>query len=136
MKHLLPESGRFYKANLHMHTTVSDGRMTPEETKAAYQSRGYSIVAFSDHEVILPHPELCDEDFLAITSTEYCVAGHVVNSVPICYHLNFLAKRPDLVVSSSIPTSGSLPIRRSTMSPRKWQPMMIPVPTRWSMSMI
>ena len=101
MKHLLPESGRFYKANLHMHTTISDGKMTPEETKAAYMSRGYSIVAFTDHEVIVPHPELCDENFLAITSTEYCVAGHVVNSVPICYHLNFLAKRPDLTVSSS-----------------------------------
>ena len=31
MKHyLLPESGRFYKANLHTHTTCSDGCKTPE----------------------------------------------------------------------------------------------------------
>ena len=30
-QYLIPEGGRFYKANLHMHTTVSDGNMTPEE---------------------------------------------------------------------------------------------------------
>lgn len=40
---------------MHMHTTVSDGPMTPEEVKAAYKERGYSIVAFTDHEVIVDH---------------------------------------------------------------------------------
>ena len=54
-KYLLPKEGKFYKANLHMHTTISDGRMTLEETKEEYQKRGYSIVAFTDHEVLLPH---------------------------------------------------------------------------------
>ena len=33
--HLLPETGRFYKANLHRHTTVSDGEGTPEEVNKA-----------------------------------------------------------------------------------------------------
>ena len=28
-KFLLPENGNFYKANLHCHTTISDGRLTP-----------------------------------------------------------------------------------------------------------
>jgi len=101
MKELFSSKGKFYKANLHMHTTVSDGRMSPEETKAAYKERGYSIVAFTDHEVIVPHNELIDDEFIAITGAEFCVPGHVVNSVPICYHLNFLAKRPDLCISSA-----------------------------------
>lgn len=36
MKHfLLPETGHFYKANLHCHSTVSDGSRTPEEIKTA-----------------------------------------------------------------------------------------------------
>ena len=35
-KYLLPKNGKFYKANLHMHTTISDGAMTPEETKEAF----------------------------------------------------------------------------------------------------
>ena len=35
-KFLLPESGNFYKANLHSHCTVSDGKLTAEEMKAEY----------------------------------------------------------------------------------------------------
>ena len=30
-KYLLPKTGNFYKANLHAHTDMSDGRNTPEE---------------------------------------------------------------------------------------------------------
>ena len=47
-KYLLPKDGNFYKANLHSHTTVSDGRFTPAEAKKIYLEKGYSIVAFSD----------------------------------------------------------------------------------------
>ena len=32
-QYLLPEKGQFYKANLHRHTVVSDGTLTPEEVK-------------------------------------------------------------------------------------------------------
>ena len=35
-KYLLPEKGTFYKANLHSHSTVSDGGWTPEEMKERY----------------------------------------------------------------------------------------------------
>ena len=63
-KYLLPRLGKFYKANMHTHTTVSDGKLSPAEAKEAFKSKGYSIVAFTDHEVMVPHPELRDEDFL------------------------------------------------------------------------
>ena len=92
-KYLLPSTGNFYKANLHVHTDVSDGAMTPEETKRVYQEHGYSVVAFTDHEVMVPHPELTDENFLAITSTEIivntrydCDFGYVKT-----YHLNIFS---------------------------------------------
>ena len=39
-KYLLPETGSFYKANLHCHTVISDGRRTPEEVKALYKGGG------------------------------------------------------------------------------------------------
>lgn len=68
---LFQTDGQFYKANLHVHTTVSDGSLTPEETKQAYLEKGYSVVAFSDHEILLSHPELRDEGFLPLTATEY-----------------------------------------------------------------
>ena len=44
---LIPETGTFYKANLHCHTIHSDGRLTPEEVKKAYMDEGYSVVALS-----------------------------------------------------------------------------------------
>ena len=50
-KELLPEAGKFYKGNLHSHTIVSDGIMTPEQSKRAYKERGYQILAFTDHEI-------------------------------------------------------------------------------------
>ena len=69
-KYLLPEEGNFYKTALHCHSTVSDGKLTPAELKAEFKKKGYSAVAFTDHELIVPHPELEDEDFLPITSYE------------------------------------------------------------------
>ena len=39
-KYLLPESGNFYKANLHCHTNVSDGKWTPEKVKEEYSKQG------------------------------------------------------------------------------------------------
>ncbi len=69
-KYLLSESGNDYKANLHCHTKLSDGGDTPLEIKEMYTQKGYSIVAFTDHDVFIPHPELCDENFLALNGFE------------------------------------------------------------------
>ncbi|MBE6688525.1 MAG: PHP domain-containing protein [Ruminococcaceae bacterium] len=70
-KYLLPQSGRFYKANLHCHSTVSDGRWSPEEIKKRYMEKGYSIVAYTDHDVFILHNELTDKEFLALNGIEY-----------------------------------------------------------------
>ena len=67
---LLPASYGSYKANLHCHTTLSDGRLTPEEVKARYLAGGYSVVAFTDHNVLVDHSDLSDERFLALTGIE------------------------------------------------------------------
>ena len=41
--------GRFYKGNLHTHSTRSDGRLAPEEVVAAYRARGYDFLALTEH---------------------------------------------------------------------------------------
>lgn len=70
-KYLLPKTGNFYKANLHCHTIVSDGKKTPEEVKELYMKKGYSIVAYTDHAILIPHHhELSDENFLALNGVE------------------------------------------------------------------
>lgn len=38
-----------YKVNLHMHTTVSDGYVTPEDALRIYKEHGYDAVALTDH---------------------------------------------------------------------------------------
>lgn len=68
---LLPERGQFYKANLHCHTTMSDGSMSPEDIKHAYQEKGYSIVAYTDHEILFPQNHLTDGSFLALNGVEH-----------------------------------------------------------------
>lgn len=69
-KYLLPNTGNYYKANLHCHTTVSDGKRTPEQVKDDYKAKGYSIVAYTDHDLMLDHSDLSDGDFLALKGYE------------------------------------------------------------------
>ena len=69
-RYLIPDTGRFFKANLHCHTVFSDGMKTPAQVKDLYKANGYSIVAFTDHDVMIPHPELADPDFLPLTGFE------------------------------------------------------------------
>ncbi|MBE7050623.1 MAG: PHP domain-containing protein [Ruminococcaceae bacterium] len=94
-KYLISPEGKFYKAAMHTHSTVSDGRLTPEEVKETYKSMGYSIVAFTDHSRLVCHNDLTDSDFLAINAYEFEVnKGMIGGPGTECYHLNFYAKNP------------------------------------------
>lgn len=67
---LLPKQGNYYKANLHCHTTYSDGELTPEEVKRIYKEQGYAVVAYTDHRQYHNFSHLSDKDFLAISAME------------------------------------------------------------------
>ncbi len=69
-QYLLPKEGTYFKANLHCHSDYSDGRLSPAEIKQVYKARGYSAVAFSDHDIFIPHPELADDSFLPLNAFE------------------------------------------------------------------
>lgn len=109
-KYLLPHEGHFYKANLHCHTTVSDGKMTPEEIKAVYKSNGYSVVAFTDHDVLVPHPELSDEAFLPLNAYEMEINEHYPRKPgsKTC-HMCLIALEPDNVKQVCFHRSRYLP---------------------------
>ena len=92
-KELLPENGG-YKANLHSHTTDSDGYFTPERLKTFYAERGYSILAYTDHLYMRDRSELNDENFVAINGYENNIFDP--NSGK-CYHLNFYSPKQDKV---------------------------------------
>ena len=96
-KYLLDPTKKFYKGNMHCHSNLSDGHYTPEELKKLYKEQGYSFLAITDHEFVVAHPELNDENFVAITATEYAIKQFPEQStlknfnMKVC-HLNFYAK--------------------------------------------
>lgn len=49
---MFKEGQRFYKGNLHCHTTLSDGYLTPEAVTRFYQERGYDFLALTDHRLL------------------------------------------------------------------------------------
>ena len=42
-------TGNWYKANLHTHTTTSDGQLSPPDRIAQYRRAGYDVLALTDH---------------------------------------------------------------------------------------
>ncbi len=96
-KYLLPKEGTFYKANLHSHSTVSDGTLSPVEMKNLYKSMGYSVLAFTDHNVMISHQELTEEDFVVLNGYELDISALVpgeCNSRKTC-HICLIALEPD-----------------------------------------
>lgn len=114
-KHLLPPVPRYFKANLHTHTTISDGKLSPEEMKQQYKDRGYQILCLTDHNIIVDHSDMNEEDFLMLTGAEYNINEHDWDTQrhwSKTYHLNFIAKRPDNLWQPFMPANlrpGALP---------------------------
>jgi len=100
-KYLIPKEGNFYKANLHCHSDISDGALSPEELKKLYRSHGYSILAYTDHDVFVPHHELTDDNFLALAGFElqYNENGTYPGTRDIASsHFCFIAESPDIIL--------------------------------------
>ena len=87
-----------FKANLHSHTTLSDGHLTPQQSVEAYKARGYQILALTDHEAPYTHHNFTTDDFLMLTGYEAYIRPD-----PMCnidrygpeIHINLIARDPD-----------------------------------------
>lgn len=97
MKYLISPQARQCKANLHCHSTLSDGAYTPEQMKKLYKDNGYSILAITDHERPYCHQNLSDPDFLMLTGYE----GYIRTNPEYRYelyeaeiHMNLFARDP------------------------------------------
>jgi hypothetical protein len=64
--------GRWYRANLHAHTTASDGDISPEGAAKLYRKAGYHVLALTDHWFVGELPREHD-DFLIIPGAEFDV---------------------------------------------------------------
>ena len=99
-KILLDSNKKFFKGNLHCHSNLSDGNLTPNELKELYKSNGYSFIAITDHDILHSHSYLDDKDFLTITSMECSIkefpnVSTLVNTDMKVCHINFYAKKQD-----------------------------------------
>lgn len=89
-----------FKANLHSHSKLSDGKLSPTELKRIYRKAGYSILAVTDHEYPHSHNDLTTKNFLMLTGYEA-----YIRPSKICkfdkflpeIHINLIAKDKDNV---------------------------------------
>lgn len=68
--------GRFWRGNLHTHSNLSDGALTPEEVCRRYRDEGYDFISLTDHFVGLFNYPVADttafrsNDFTTILGAE------------------------------------------------------------------
>lgn len=79
---ILETRGFWYKGNMHMHTTRSDGALDPEEAVRLYKEAGYDFIALTDHRVVNRLQEF--EDFVILNGAEWDTGN--LRSIPV-YHI-------------------------------------------------
>ena len=80
--HQYENRGKWYRGNLHMHTTRSDGRLTPEEAVGRYREAGYDFLALTDHRK--PSQTREEDGFLLLGGAEWDVGDNLETPV---YHI-------------------------------------------------
>ena len=96
MKRFIDNTKKQFKANLHCHTILSDGKWTPEKVKEEYKKRGYSVIAITDHEHLVPHNDLTDNEILFITAYEAYIRNFPFDAkLDGQSHINFYSKTPE-----------------------------------------
>jgi len=64
------QPGKWFRGNIHTHTTESDGRLTLQGVTDFYRSRGYHFLCLTDHEKMSDPSGLSTDDFLVFTGVE------------------------------------------------------------------
>ena len=85
---------KWFKGNIHTHTTVSDGRLSPEESIALYRKNGYDFLAITDHWRV-SETKYTDDGMLLIAGCEYDTGSNVRDGI---FHVTSLGceTTPDL----------------------------------------
>ena len=72
--HGFKNCGNWYKGNIHSHTTVSDGMLTPEQSVKLYKDNGYHFLCFSEHDIFTDYREQFNtEQFIIVPAGESSV---------------------------------------------------------------
>ena len=88
-KSVFVSEGQWYKGNIHLHTTISDGMLTPEGAVRMYRDAGYSFIAVTDHNIYGLHSSLQTDDFIIFGGIELDVSLN--HDLGFCHHAVFIA---------------------------------------------
>lgn len=77
---------KWFKGNIHTHTTVSDGRMDPAESIALYRKNGYDFLAVTDHWKV-SETKVTGDGLLLLSGCEYDVGRNVRDGI---FHITSL----------------------------------------------
>ena len=97
MLEIIKKGAPQFKANLHSHSVLSDGKLTPEEMKLAYKAHGYSVLAITDHEYPYDHTAMSEADFLMLTGYEAYIRPREdgkYDALAPEIHINLFARDP------------------------------------------
>ncbi len=70
MSDLFSSDGEWLKGNLHLHTTESDGKVSPQEAVTIYAAHGYDFLAITDHQQVTETAELDAKGMVLIPGIE------------------------------------------------------------------
>ncbi|MCF6176553.1 MAG: CehA/McbA family metallohydrolase [Victivallaceae bacterium] len=98
-----------YKANFHMHSTVSDGKLPLQDTVNLYRAEGYDILAATDHRIANRVSEIDTGDLMLMSGMEF----HPLGPRGIRWH--FIA----LNVPEDFPNPSDLPCHEAIEAVRK-----------------
>ena len=106
------QAGRFWRGNLHTHSTRSDGVLSPEEVCRRYRAEGYDFIALTDHFIgdydypIVDTVPMRGEGFTTILGAELH-SGAMQNGE--LWHILAVGLPPDFAASNSpsfLPVAG------------------------------
>lgn len=90
-KTTLIESGEWFKGNTHLHTTLSDGHLSPAEAAAIYREAGYAFIAITDHWHYGNHRNLETDGFLVFAGMEMDIGFPREQRKGFCHHVTVMA---------------------------------------------
>ena len=94
-----------YRVNLHMHTTLSDGRVEPKEAERIYRAAGYDAIAITDHWVY-GEEHKTEDGLLVLSGAEYNILG--TTSREGLFHIVGFGMKTKPVIDQSADAQGAI----------------------------
>ena len=93
--HGFKNCGNWYKGNIHSHTTVSDGMLTPEQSVKLYKNNGYHFLCFSEHDIFTDYREQFNtEQFIIVPAVESSVVLYRASAIRYITSTEYWERRP------------------------------------------